>query len=118
MKVKVSLDFIDIYDASAIMVVEDLTHWAKACFEFTDFGTHAVVSVVTNNQSDDANGCNVIEEAVWLLVSRAGQSFAFHYSIDGENYFMMRYFNLPVEIKVKVGLVAQSPKGDGGLRIF
>lgn len=118
MKTKVSLDFIDIYDASAIMVMQDLTHWGKACFEFTDFNTHAVVSVVTNGQSDDANGNNVEASAVWLQVCRVDNSFAFHYSIDGENFYMMRFFTLPVEETVKVGLVAQSPKGEGGLRVF
>lgn len=118
MKTKVSLDFIDIYDASAIMVMQDLTHWGKACFEFTDFNTHAVVSVVTNGQSDDANGNNVEESAVWLQVCRVDNSFAFHYSLDGENFYMMRFFTLPVEETVKVGLVAQSPKGEGGLRVF
>lgn len=118
MKVKVSLDFVDIYDASAIMVMQDLTHWGKACFEFTDFDTHAVVSVVTNGQSDDANGCNIEEDSVWLQLCRVDDSFAFHYSIDGENFYMMRFFTFPVEETVKVGLVAQSPKGEGGLRTF
>jgi len=118
MKVKVSHDFKDTYDASSIMVMQDTTHWAKACFELTDFNTHAVVSVVTNGLSDDANGCNIKEGSVWLQVCRLGQSFAFHYSIDGINYDMMRFFNLPTEDTLKVGLLAQSPIGDGGVRIY
>lgn len=72
------------------MVMKDLDCWAKACFEHTDFGTHAVVSVVT----------------------------AFHYSVDGENFYMMRQFHLPVEQIIKVGLLAQVPIGNGGLRIY
>jgi len=59
MRVKVSLDFKDTYDSSSIMVMEDSKNWAKACFELTDFNTHAVVSVVTKEESDDANGCNI-----------------------------------------------------------
>ena len=31
---------------------------------------------------------------------------------------MTRYFHLPVGDTVKVGLVAQSPQGEGGMRIF
>lgn len=46
------------------MVLQDMAHWAKACFELTDFNTQAVVSVVTNGQSDDANGCNIEENSV------------------------------------------------------
>ncbi len=119
MKVKVSHDFKDTYDSSSVMVMKDMQNWAKACFEKTDFGTHAAVSVVTKNgESDDANGCNIEGNVAWLQVTRCGQSFAFHYSTDGENYYMMRFFNMSVGEVVKVGLLAQAPIGDGGVRIY
>ena len=118
MKVHVAHAFKDIYDASAIMVYHDPKCWAKACFEYTDIGTHAVVSVVTKDYSDDANGCNLERNDVWLQVCRVGNYFAFHYSVDGKKYDMMRYFHLPVDTAVKVGLVAQSPMGEGGERYF
>jgi len=118
MKVKVSLDFKDVYDAASIMVMENEQIWAKACFELTDFDTHAVVSVVTNQLSDDANGCNVDSDSVWLQVTRMNQAFAFHYSTDGVNFYMMRVFHLPVSETIKVGLLAQAPIGSGGERVF
>ena len=31
---------------------------------------------------------------------------------------MMRYFTLPADLTMKVGLLAQSPLGDGGKRIY
>ena len=31
---------------------------------------------------------------------------------------MMRYFHLPAERVVKVGLLAQAPVGDGGVRVY
>ena len=49
MKVKVSHDFKDIYDSASVMVMQDMKNWAKACFEMTDFGTHAAVSVVSRH---------------------------------------------------------------------
>lgn len=118
LRVKVSLDFLDTYDASAIMVMKDLSCWAKACFEATDFDTHAVVSVVTNEISDDANGQNLEGNTVWLQMCRQDNDFALHYSTDGETFYMMRYFYLPLDPVAKVGLVAQSPIGRGGKRIF
>ncbi|MED3960912.1 DUF1349 domain-containing protein [Bacillales bacterium AN1005] len=118
MRVRVSHDFKDTYDSASIMVMKDMTNWAKACFELTDFNTHAVVSVVTKEESDDANGPNIDNNTVWLQICRSGRSFAFHYSTDGENYFMMRFFNLPVDEIVKVGLLAQAPLGSGGKRIY
>lgn len=118
LRVKVSHEFKDVYDAAAIMVMQDETCWAKSCYETSDFGTRAVVSVVTRGDSDDANGCNLEGDSVWLQMCRVGQYFAFHYSVDGERYDMMRYFTLPMDSTVKVGLVAQSPIGSGGPRYF
>ncbi|MEI2395264.1 DUF1349 domain-containing protein [Paenibacillus phytohabitans] len=118
LRVKVSHDFRDTYDSSSIMVMQDLTVWAKACFELTDFDTHAVVSVVTNQTSDDANGCNINGNEVWLQAARSGNAFAFHYSTDGVRFDMMRFFNLPVGETIKVGLLAQAPTGEGGERIY
>jgi len=118
MKVKVSLDFKDVYDAASIMVMENTQVWAKACFELTDFDTQAVVSVVTNQLSDDANGCNIDSDSVWLQVTRMNQAFAFHYSTDGMNFYMMRVFHLPVSETIKVGLLAQSPIGSGSERHY
>ena len=49
---------------------------------------------------------------------RMGNAFAFHYSTDGENFYMMRYFTLPAALTMKVGLLAQSPLGNVGKRIY
>lgn len=118
LKVRVSHDFKYTYDSASVMIMRDLNCWAKCCFELTDFGTHSAVSVVTNGVSDDANGCNIDGNTLWLQVCRVGNNFAFHYSIDGEQFYMMRFFTLPVESVIKVGLVAQSPKGNGGKRVY
>ncbi len=118
-QVRVSHDFRDTYDSASVMVMADMQNWAKACFEKTDFGTHAAVSVVTRNgESDDANGCNLKGNTACLKICRAGKSFSFHFSEDGENFYMMRFFNLPVAEIVKVGLLAQAPVGNGGVRIY
>ena len=106
------------YDAGAIMVIESETRWAKLAFEASDFGTTAAVCVVTNEVSDDANGCDVDSDSMWLKLVRVGNVFSAHYSLDGETYHMVRLFRLPVAETVKVGLEAQCPVGDGGERIF
>ena len=119
LKVKVSHEFRDIYDSASVMVMADMKNWAKACFEKTDFGTHAAVSVVTKRgESDDANGCNIDGSSAWLKICRVGNSFSFHYSEDGKTYYMTRFFNLPAEKNVKVGLLAQAPVGNGGIRVY
>lgn len=100
------------------MVIRDEYTWIKAAFEKSDFGTNAVVCVVTDRVSDDANGCNIEGDSIWLQIARAGDVFAVHYSLDGERFDMVRLFRLDAGAKVKVGLEAQSPAGEGGLRVF
>ena len=78
----------------------------------------AVVSVVTKVHSDDANGVNVSQDAIWLQAVRVNNYFAFHYSLDGETYYMTRLFYMPTREPLMVGLVAQSPTGQGGPRFF
>ena len=106
------------YDACALMAIRDEKMWAKAAFEQSDFGTKAAVCVVTNQISDDANGCNIDQEEAWLQIVRVGDVFCVHYSLDGQRFDMVRLFSLPVGESVKVGFEAQSPAGEGGLRFF
>jgi len=117
-RVKVRPNFKSTYDAACIMVMRDGNTWLKAAFEQSDFGTKAVVSVVTNRVSDDANGCNIDADEVWLQVARVGNNFAVHYSIDGVRYDMVRLCTLPADGAVKVGIQAQCPMGQGGDRVF
>jgi hypothetical protein len=118
LRAKVSHSFKSVYDACALMVMSDETCWAKLCFELTDLGTHAVVSVVTNGVSDDANGVDIQGDAVYLQIAKKGKLFALHYSLDGNVFKMVRYFSLPVNETFKVGFVAQSPLGEGGNYFF
>ncbi len=115
---KVTPNHRDVYDACALMVIESDTLWTKLAFEASDFGTKAAVCVVTNEVSDDANGCDLPQDSVWLKIARVGNVFSTHYSLDGETYHMVRLFRLPVHETVKVGLEAQAPAGEGGERRF
>jgi regulation of enolase protein 1 (concanavalin A-like superfamily) len=101
------------YDAGCLMVRHSAQLWAKLCFENTDLGTHAIVSVVTDGLSDDANGVDLDVPNVWLQIARQGEVLAMHYALDGVQWRMVRLFALPLPPRVQVGLVAQSPSGPG-----
>ncbi|MCL2487716.1 MAG: DUF1349 domain-containing protein [Oscillospiraceae bacterium] len=118
MRVRVKPNFLTNYDAACLMVIKDENVWFKGAFEKSDFGTTAVVTVVTNGLSDDANGCNIEGDTVWLQMARVGNNFAVHYSLDGEKFDMVRLCWLPVDATVKAGVEAQSPTGEGGEREF
>lgn len=116
--VKVKPNHKYVYDACAIMCIQDEYVWMKAAFEKSDFGTNAAVCVATNQISDDANGCNIDQDYMWLKVCRVGDIFSAHYSLDGETYNMIRLFHLPAQKSIKVGIEAQSPVGEGGMRYY
>jgi uncharacterized protein len=118
LRARVSHDFVSTYDACVLLALDHDKLWAKACFEFTDLCTHSVVTVMTNEKSDDANGVNVDGNEIWLQMSRKDNIFAIHYSYDGKEYKMARICHLPMQNKIKVGLEAQSPTGNGGMRKF
>jgi regulation of enolase protein 1 (concanavalin A-like superfamily) len=110
--------FSSTYDAGALMVRADEAHWAKLCYEATDFGTHAIVSVVTEVRSDDANGVNLDLPSVWLQIVRLDHLFVMHYAEDGKAWRMTRYFSLDLPSEIAVGMVAQSPVGPGTMVDF
>lgn len=117
-RAKVHHDFISTYDACVLLAYDHETLWAKACFEFSDLGTHSIVSVMTNGVSDDANGVSIEDNSVWLQIARKDDIFAIHYSLDGNKFQMARLTKLPMQKTIKVGFEAQSPMGEGGLRYF
>ena len=69
------------YDACALMVIRDEKLWAKAAFEKSYFGTKAAVCVMTSRISDDANGCNIGQDEIWLQIIWVGDVFCVHYSL-------------------------------------
>ncbi|MFW5695118.1 MAG: DUF1349 domain-containing protein [Alkalispirochaeta sp.] len=118
LSVTVRPSFVSTFDAGALLAMIDDTHWVKLAFEFTDMGFPAVVSVVTREFSDDANGQKINAETVRLRISRRGNLWALHWADVGTYsdapWRMLRYFRLgnPGD-PVKVGLLTQCPTGTG-----
>jgi regulation of enolase protein 1 (concanavalin A-like superfamily) len=106
------------YDSGCLVVRQDAGHWAKICYESTDFGTRAIVSVVTDGLSDDANGVDLTVPDAWLQIARVGNVFALHYALDGQDWHMVRLFRLDLPATVQVGMVAQCPVGPGSVIDF
>lgn len=117
-KAKVKHDFISTYDACALMAMDHDQLWAKTCFEVSDFHTNTIVSVMTNKGSDDANGIEIENNEIWLQLVRKNNMFATYFSYDDITYKMSRLTYLPMKNNIKVGLVAQSPIGEGGTFYF
>ncbi|MCY9663070.1 DUF1349 domain-containing protein [Paenibacillus chondroitinus] len=109
---RVSVDIRERNDSACLMVMADENNWAKLCYE--DFrGRPSIISVVTKDISDDCIGDNVGNVNPFLRVSRYENCFAFHYSLDGNEWALVRYFGMKNSQSLKVGVVAQSPVGEG-----
>lgn len=112
-------DFSATWNAAALMVHVDSTHWIKFAFENSDATGKSIVSVVTREVSDDANGVRLPDqEAVWLRLIRKGDLYALHWSADGREYRMARLARLPSPETVKVGMEAQCPVGEATEHAF
>ena len=72
-------------DAAALTVRAGPTQWAKLCLERSPIGDVAAVSVVTNTWSDDANNELVPTSECYLRITRKGDVFGMHYSLDGQH---------------------------------
>ena len=76
-----------------------------------------VVSVVTNGFSDDVNSF-LVDDAVYLRVSRVGPAWAFHASPDGVEWRFVRLFRLYTDEPVHVGFMSQAPLGEPCVAVF
>jgi hypothetical protein len=111
---RVTVGFASTFDAGVLLLWSGERHWAKLCFEFSPAGDPMVVSVVCRGVSDDANAFVVHGRCVWLRVSRIDGVYAYHASLDGTAWQMIRAFVLRDQTAGDtIGFEGQSPTGDG-----
>lgn len=107
----VHVDFRSTFDAGVLMIYAGETSWAKLCFEYSPQQRPMVVSVVTNERSDDCNSTVIEQENVYLRISGLQSAYAFHYSTDGAVWNLVRYFALLHPEGARIGFSSQSPTG-------
>ncbi|WP_328346483.1 DUF1349 domain-containing protein [Micromonospora sp. NBC_00421] len=116
---RVTVEFAATYDAGVLLFWVDERHWGKLCFEFSPDGEPMIVSVVARGVADDANAFVVDGRTVWLRVSRIDHAFAYHASLDGTTWRMIRFFAVDgAATAATIGFEAQSPTGDGCRVVF
>lgn len=112
LEAEVDVQFEATFDAGVLLLYQSEDHWAKLCFEYSPRREATVVSVVTNDLSDDCNSVVLPGTATRLRICRRGAGFGFHYSVDGQFWHMVRAFRLG-EGAVNAGFLVQSPRGEG-----
>ena len=115
-------DFSDMWNAMSIMMHINDRNWIKFAFEKSDATGKSIVTVVTREVSDDANGV-ILEDVnmLWLKLARKNDIYSMHWSIDDKDYKMARLSAMPHSDTVKIGIEAQCPVGKSAtheLRFF
>ena len=99
------------YDAAFLMVRESEDRWIKLAVELGVDGSYNVVSVITDQWSDDANGELLTKGKCWLRITRKEDFWGLHYSIDGIKWRFVRAFGLGLGKTVMIGFGIQAPVG-------
>ncbi len=110
---RVSAEHAATFDAGVLMVYQSDEAWAKLCLELSPQGQVMVVSVVTKGTSDDCNSVPIEGNALYLRVARLERAYAFHYSLDGLVWNLVRHFSLGASQEAEIGFIVQSPLGEG-----
>jgi uncharacterized protein len=110
---RVQVAFASTYDAGVLRMHVRNDLWAKLCFEFSPQKQPMIVSVVTRGVSDDCNSIALQADTVYLRIAQGVRSTAFHYSLDGRAWNLVRYFTLGAADGLRAGFSSQSPTGSG-----
>lgn len=116
--VKITGDYKNRFDQMGLLIRKDEKNWIKTGVEFVNEKIN-LSAVVTLKRSD----WSVVElkerpKSVWLKVLRIRDSIKIMYSLNNQDFTMMRLAYFPENTPVMVGLTAASPDGEGFLALF
>jgi hypothetical protein len=106
------------YDAGMLFIFVDEKHWVKFAFEADERMNTRVVTVRTNESSDDNNHEVVKDSIIFLKISSDARSVGFYYSIDNKIWNLVRVFKNEFSKNILVGIGTQSPAGNGNKTVF
>ena len=116
--VKITGQFMVLYDQAGLMIRENDKTWLKCGIEFVE-GVQYASTVVTREYSDwSVVSVPQNPTSLWLGLERRGGTVEVKYSLHGEEYTMMRLAYLTEEGTVQVGLMCASPEREGFQVVF
>jgi regulation of enolase protein 1 (concanavalin A-like superfamily) len=68
--------------------------------------------------SDDCVSKELKSDSVYLRIAKSDRTYVLYFSVDGDEWQIVRTFSLDTEIPVRVGFEAQSPAGSGAVAQF
>lgn len=116
--VKVTPQFNTTYDAGALYIYLNNNLWQKFAFEMDEKTQTRIVTVRTNNTSDDNNHDVVSKNSVLMKISSDTKSIGFYYSTDSITWQLVRVYKNSYPSKIWIGISSQSPLGNGINTVF
>ncbi|SES73170.1 DUF1349 domain-containing protein [Thorsellia anophelis] len=106
------------YDAGALFFYDNNQKWLKLAFELDDSYNKRIVSVKTDQYSDDCNHEKNSNQSIYLKIASDTKQIGCYYSQDSKEWVMIRLFKNNFSPIPFIGLSTQSPTGDGNKTIF
>ena len=99
------------------MVRVDEKNWLKCGIELVD-RLQQISAVVTRDYSDWSIFLMPDNPAIWLKIIRQNEAIAVNYSLDGQQYNLLRMTYLSLVETMDVGIMCASPQGKGFTTVF
>jgi regulation of enolase protein 1 (concanavalin A-like superfamily) len=115
---KVTPTFLETYDAGTMYVYFNEKFWLKFAFERDERMRTRIVSVRTIETSDDNNHDVVDSTSVYMKISSDTKTIGYYYSLDKENWQLVRLYRNDYPAEIWVGVSTQSPLGNGTYATF
>jgi regulation of enolase protein 1 (concanavalin A-like superfamily) len=117
-RLRVNGQYRELYDQAGLMLRVDEENWIKTGIEFFDNHQHAS-AVVTRDFSD----WSVVRlpggpASLWLRITRKAEAVEIFYSLDGQEYTLLRLAYLVPAVVTQVGPMCASPDGSGFETVF
>jgi uncharacterized protein len=109
---RVRPELVATFDAVALFAHVDDERWFKFAVERSPAGERLFVSVRTDGVSDDVNHRVAAGVDHHLRLTIDDRSLAAHVELDGR-WELLRYAPWPTSPRTRIGLLVQSPRGDG-----
>jgi len=107
-----------LYDQAGLMLRVDEENWIKTGIEYFNECQHAS-AVVTREYSDwSVVPLEGNPPSLWLRVTRKAEAVEIYYSLDGQNYTLLRVAYLVPSPVTQVGPMIASPDGPGFKAVF
>ena len=88
------------------------TLYQKFCFEQDERGKHRVVTVRTIGTSDDNNHEVITQDFIYYKISSDTKTIASYYSLDGDEWQLVRLYRNSYPKDLKVGISSMAPQKD------